>query len=131
MNWQKTGFIERERKVSGSGFPRRWCSGSWRTRQEVKPAGCATGLRMSTPGLDKRFTAKAAHFRTSLLGEAVQQVITCQPTIRSYKGRGTKIQGHTEFANSIINCREAKAFYFPCESCVVCTIVSNLSCGFE
>jgi hypothetical protein len=69
--------------VSGSGFAQAlvfsFMANPTSTREEVNQAAASAGTQVSTPGLDKRFTAKAAYFLDSLLAEAVQQAIGVVP----------------------------------------------------
>jgi hypothetical protein len=45
------------------------------TRQDINQTANNAGMVLSTPGLDKRFNAKAAYFLDSLLAEAVGQMV--------------------------------------------------------
>lgn len=84
---QKTGFIQRKRKVSGAGFAQALAFGFMAnpaaTREEVNQAAASAGMELSTPGLDKRFSAKAAYFLDGLLAKAVEQVISNVPQAQS------------------------------------------------
>jgi hypothetical protein len=57
------------------------------TREEVNQAAATAGMVLSTPGLDKRFTAKAAYFLDSLLAEAVKAVVEVLPQTQSVLSR--------------------------------------------
>jgi hypothetical protein len=88
---KKTGFVQRERKVTGAGFAQALVFGFMAnpvsTRQEVRQAAANAGLALSTPGLDKRFTAQAAAFLESLLAEAVKAVVEAAPQTASVLSR--------------------------------------------
>ncbi len=80
---QKTKFIQRRRKVSGAGFAQTmifsFLGNPRSTREEVRQTAATVGMRLSTPGLDKRFTAKAAYFLDSLLQHALGQMVEAVP----------------------------------------------------
>lgn len=57
------------------------------TREGVKQAAVSAGMGISTPGLDKRFNAKAAYFLDSLLAEAVKVVVRSGPQTPSILAR--------------------------------------------
>jgi hypothetical protein len=88
---KKTGFIQRERVVSGAGFAQAvvfsFMAEPESTRQDVNQTAATAGMTLSTQGLDKRFTAKAAYLLDSLLAEAVQQMIYAEPRNRSILSR--------------------------------------------
>jgi hypothetical protein len=88
---KKTGFVERKRKVSGAGFAQAlvfsFMANPASTREEVRQAAAMASMQLSTPGLDKRFTAKAAYFLDSLLAEAVAEMVDSLPHSRSLLSR--------------------------------------------
>lgn len=88
---KKTGFIQRERQVTGAGFVQAlgfgFMSNPASTRQAINQAAAVAGMRLSTPGLDKRFTARAAYFLDHLLAEAVHRVVIAVPQTRSLLSR--------------------------------------------
>lgn len=57
------------------------------TRADVHQTAVNAGMRISTPGLDKRFNAKAAYFLDCLLAEAVQTLVYAQPQRQSILSR--------------------------------------------
>lgn len=87
----KTGFIQRQRKVTGSGFAQSlifsFGSNPSCTREEVNVMAATAGMNLSTAGLDKRFNGKAVYFLDSLLNEAVKEVIYSQQQTRSLLSR--------------------------------------------
>ncbi len=92
---RKTGFIQRQRKVSGAGFAQTlvfgFLSNPRSTREEVRQTAATVGMRVSTPGLDKRFTAKAAYFLDSLLQRALGQLIEAVPGSEGVLARFTGV----------------------------------------
>jgi hypothetical protein len=88
---RKTGFIERQRKVTGSGFAQAlifsFMADAASTRIGVNQTAATIGMVLSTPGLDKRFNGKAVYFLDSLLAEAVRRVVTSAPSTRSLLSR--------------------------------------------
>lgn len=87
----KTGFIQRQRQVTGSGFVQAlvfsFMANAEATRQEVNQTAANAGMAVSTPGLDKRFNAKAAYFLDSMLAEAVKQAVSAVPNTPSLLSR--------------------------------------------
>jgi hypothetical protein len=91
----KTGFIQRQRKVSGAGFAQTlvfsFLGNPRSTREEVRQTAATVGMRVSTPGLDKRFTAKAAYFLDSLLQRALGQLVEAVPGSEGLLARFTGV----------------------------------------
>jgi len=89
--------------VTGSGFAQALVFGfianPTSTRAGLNQTAANAGMRISTPGLDKRMNARAACFLESLLAEAVQSVVTAVPQTVSllarfngvYVGDGTTV----------------------------------------
>lgn len=77
--------------MSGSGFAQAlvfsFMANPASTRAAVQQAAANAGIVVSTPGLDKRFTAKAATFLDSLLAEAVKAVVEAIPQTPSILSR--------------------------------------------
>ena len=88
---KKTGFVQRERVVTGAGFAQAlvfsFMSDPASTREDVNQTAANAGMTMSTPGLDKRFNGKAAYFLDTLLAEAVQQMVYAVPQRQSILSR--------------------------------------------
>jgi hypothetical protein len=86
-NGKKTGFVQRERTVTGAGFAQAlvfsFLAKPKSTRADVNQTAANAGMHVSTQGLDKRFNARAAYFLDSLLAEAVQTMVCAQPQSRS------------------------------------------------
>lgn len=57
------------------------------TRADVQQAATTAGLRLTTPGLDQRFTAKAVLFLDSLLQHALTEMIEAVPGTRTVLSR--------------------------------------------
>ncbi|MBK9125664.1 MAG: hypothetical protein IPM16_21415 [Chloroflexi bacterium] len=79
MSWQKTGFIRRQRKVTGAGFAQTLVLGGLMapaaTRREQQHHAVQVGMPISTQGLEQRFTATAVTFMRQLLEEGLRQTI--------------------------------------------------------
>lgn len=110
---RKTGFVQRQRKVSGSGFAQALIFGFMSnpscTRAEVNEMASTAGMVLSTPGLDKRFNGKAAYFLDQLLGEAVKAVIYSQQATRSLL---TRFQGVYVGDSTLVGLPQALASVF-------------------
>ena len=78
-----SGFIQRERKLSGSSFVRAmvfgWMSNGEASLSELNQAAASVGVGISTQGLDRRFTAQAAACLKQVLEAAVKEMIGCEP----------------------------------------------------
>jgi hypothetical protein len=82
---KETGFIKRQRKVTGSNFIKTFLFG-W--MQTVNPsveglarAGIDHELEISAQGLDQRFTKEACDFVKSVLERALSKVIKAENTV--------------------------------------------------
>ncbi len=75
-----SGFIRRQRKVSGANFIRTlvfgWMQNSPPSAEGLARAGFSHGLKVSAQGLDQRFTEPACAFVKSVLEEAMAQAVT-------------------------------------------------------
>lgn len=80
---KKSGFIQRERKLSGSSFVQAmvfgWMGNGEASLSELNQAAASVGVGISTQGLDKRFTAQAAACLKQVLEAAVKEMIGCEP----------------------------------------------------
>lgn len=78
-----TGFIKRQRTVSGAGFVQTlvlgWLSKSEATLEELAQTAASIGLVITPQGLDKRFTPEAAGFIKQVLEAAVHEAIVANP----------------------------------------------------
>jgi hypothetical protein len=88
---KQAGFIQRQRKVTGAGFAQAlvfsFLSNPASSRENVNQAAAAAGLRVSTPGLDQRFTARAVVFLDALLQAALSQVVGASRPINGLLAR--------------------------------------------
>jgi hypothetical protein len=79
------GFIQRERKITGSNFIKTllfgWLQNSSPSVEGLVRAGVSHDLLITAQGLDKRFTEKAANFMKSLLEEAMGQVVKAKTPV--------------------------------------------------
>jgi hypothetical protein len=79
---RKTGFIKRQRKLSGSDFVQTlvfgWLDNPDSTIEELTQTA-ALGVSITPQGLDKRFTPDVASFLQGILETAVSTVIVAEP----------------------------------------------------
>jgi len=85
---RETGFIQRRRQVSGASFAQTivfgYLANPASSREELHQTAATIGLKISTPGLDKRFTKQAAVFLERLVAAALESVLFAEgekPTI--------------------------------------------------
>ena len=96
-----SGFIQRERAMSGSQFARMlvfgWWSNPQATLEDLAQMGASVGIGISSQGLDQRFTGSAAEFMKQVLEGAVQQIIQADVSVQGLLGRfrGVYIQDST------------------------------------
>jgi len=87
---KKTGSIQRQRTVTGSGFAQTlvlgYLANPHAAREELHQTAAGAGMALSSQGLDKRFTPKAVYFLDSLLVEAVTQVASVIPRSPAHRG---------------------------------------------
>lgn len=80
---KKTGFVQRQSKLSGSRFAQTlvfgWLDNPDATLEELAQMATALGVSISAQGLDQRFSQSAAAFMQALLEQAVQNVVTSDP----------------------------------------------------
>jgi hypothetical protein len=76
---RESGFIRRERAMSGSQFAQMvvfgWWSNPQATLEELAQSGASVGITISGQGLDQRFTARSAEVMRQVLSVAVQHMI--------------------------------------------------------
>lgn len=79
----ETGFVKRQRKVTGSRFAQTlvfgWLDNPDATLDELTQTGVDIGLEISPQGLDQRFTQQGADCLHRILEEAIEVVITADP----------------------------------------------------
>lgn len=92
---RETGFIQRERKLTGSSFVQGlvfgWLANGKSTMEEMSQAlANSSQVAISRQGLEQRFTARAAFFMEQMVGEAVKLVVRGprveQALLRHFKG---------------------------------------------
>jgi len=76
---RQTGFIQRQRKWTGSTFVQAlvfgWLANPESSLSSLNQSAATVGVTISVQGLDQRFTPKAAEFLHSVLAAAVQEVM--------------------------------------------------------
>lgn len=79
---KETGFIQRQRQVSGSGFAQTVVFGGLGqpdgTRKELHQSAVRAGMQVSVQGLDQRFTLKAVDFMRRLLEVGMQEMVVSE-----------------------------------------------------
>jgi len=82
---QETGFIRRQRRLTGSGFVLTlvlaWLSNPETTVKQLAQRAAALGMRLSPQALDGRFTRAAAACLRQVLEAAVQQIVEGNPVL--------------------------------------------------
>jgi hypothetical protein len=77
MNWQKNGFIQRSRKITGSNFVKAllfaWLQNHSPSVEGIARAGYSHGLRISSQGLDKRFIPAAQGYLIKTFGGRIHR----------------------------------------------------------
>lgn len=80
---RKTGFIKRQRKITGSHFVQTlvfgWLSNPDSTIEELAQTAATMGVSISSQGLDKRFTPDAAGFLKQVLEKAIVTIVESDP----------------------------------------------------
>jgi len=88
---KKTGFIQRQRQLTGAGFVQGLVFGQvahrQATRRQLHQKVIYAGDRLSCQGLDQRFTEKAEALMKAMLGEALRQEAVSQPEVEGLLGR--------------------------------------------
>ena len=81
----KTGFIKRQRKITGSNFIKTllfaWFQPSCPSVEGLARAGFTHELYISAQGLDKRFTEKSCEFVKSVLERALSKIIKAENVV--------------------------------------------------
>ncbi len=80
---RRTGFVQRQSKLSGALFAQAlvfgWLATPQASLENLAQAAAAVGVAISPQGLDQRCTEAAAVFLAALLGAAVQAVVAAEP----------------------------------------------------
>ena len=76
---KSTGFIKRQRQLSGSTFIKTlvfgWMQKPEASLDELTQSGVLNDVKITPQGLDKRFTKEAAQFSKEVLEAAVEEVV--------------------------------------------------------
>ena len=76
---KSTGFIQRQRQVTGSGFAQTLILGGLSepnaSRKQLHQQAMEAGINLSLQGLAQRFTAKASDFMQALLAASLNEVV--------------------------------------------------------
>lgn len=95
---RETGFIQRERKLSGSLFVQTvvfsWLANSEATLSEMSQTAAAIGLDITAQSIEERFTQQAADTLLATLDAAVEQMIGKQPAAIALLGRFNGVYLH-------------------------------------
>jgi len=79
---RETGFIQRQRKVSGSSFVQSlvfgWLANGESRMEELSQSSANVGVPITRQGLQQRFTPEAADFLEAVLHKSIAQVIAAQ-----------------------------------------------------
>jgi hypothetical protein len=79
---RESGFIQRERKLSGASFVQAlvfgWLAKGNSTMEELSQSAANVGVQVSRQGLDERFSEAAATFLRQMVEESVKMVIRGQ-----------------------------------------------------
>jgi len=82
---QVVGFVKRRSKMTGAKFVQTlvfgWLANAASTLEELAQTAAAVGVRISSQGMDQRFTLTAARFLQELLECAVCQVVASTPVM--------------------------------------------------
>lgn len=103
-----SGFIQRQRKLSGSSFAQTlvfaWLANPQSTMEELSQAAANVGVSVSRQALDERFTKQAAHFMERLLKEVLTAVV-----------RGQRVQTPILARFSAVYLMDATVIHLPAE----------------
>ncbi len=92
---KRTGFQQRQSKLTGSAFVRGlvfgWLSKPQATLEELAQAIAAGGVTISTQGLDQRFTPQAAALLKDVLEAATGAVVATSPGATEILDRFTAV----------------------------------------
>jgi hypothetical protein len=76
---KSTGFIQRQRQVTGAGFAQALILGGLSeanaSRKQIHQQALEAGLKLSVQGFDQRFTVKAGEFMQALLARTLDEVV--------------------------------------------------------
>jgi hypothetical protein len=76
---RSSGFIQRQRKLSGSSYAQAlvfgWMSNPGSTMSELASAAATVGVAISKQGLDERFNERSADFMSGLVQRAIGRMV--------------------------------------------------------
>jgi len=102
---RKTGFIKRQRKLSGSDFAQTlvfgWLDNPDSTIEELAQTAATLGVSITPQGLDKRFTPDAARFLQGILESAVSTVIAAEPVAIPILQRFNGVQDSSTVSSTV------------------------------
>jgi hypothetical protein len=79
---RQTGFIRRQRKLTGAQFLQAtvfgWLQHARATRHQLYQSLCLTGADLSLQAFDQRFSPQAVRFLRAMLDQALRQVVEAQ-----------------------------------------------------
>jgi hypothetical protein len=88
---RETGFIQRQRKVSGRSFVQSlvfgWLANGESRMEELSQSSANVGVSITRQGLQQRFTPEAAQFLEAVLRKSIEQVIATQALSDPLLGR--------------------------------------------
>lgn len=80
---KKTGFVQRESKLTGAKFVQTlvfgWLENAEATLEDLAQTALALGVSISPQGLDQRFSESAADLTQAVLEQAIQEAIASEP----------------------------------------------------
>lgn len=88
-----TGFIQRQRQITGAGFAQTLVLGGLAqpnaTRREQQQTAAQVGMKITSQGLEQRFTPSATAFMKALLKEGLTQLVSSEqsrPLLPQFNG---------------------------------------------
>lgn len=104
---KQSGFIQRQRKLTGGQFVQAvvfgWLHQPSATRKQLHQALLQTGVKMSAPGFEARFTQVAADFLRTMVEQAMTLMVEAQvesPLLNRFTGvylsDSTRLEGAAE-----------------------------------
>ena len=88
---RESGFIQRQRKLSGASFVQTlvfgWMAKGDSTMEELSQSAANVGVQVSRQGLDERFNEAAANFLKQMVAESVKCVLRGNPVTNAVMER--------------------------------------------
>ena len=80
---RETGFVQRQRKLTGGTFVQTlvfgWLASPQASLEELAQMAVVRGVEITPQGLDQRFTPEAAECLKQVLAKGVQQLVAAAP----------------------------------------------------